>query len=164
MASTGKVMVMSPGAPVAPVTMDQLRAFEAPMLSRNPAMHFVFAKMKLAEERGLGLKSMRARARAAGLPLPSYTYKAPYVVLTLYPDATSASAGVSEELFAKLSGAERAGWAWLMTRDRVTTAEYQGAMEVPERTARFHLKRLTELGLLRATGAGRATRYEILLP
>ena len=31
---------------------------------------YVFARMELAEERGLGLKSMKTRAEAAGVPLP----------------------------------------------------------------------------------------------
>jgi hypothetical protein len=38
----------------------------------NPVLHHVFARMELAEERGLGLKSMKARAEAAGLPLPRF--------------------------------------------------------------------------------------------
>lgn len=163
-ASPDKIVVMSPGAPVDPVTMKQLEAFDAPMLSRNPVMHFVFGKMKLAEERGLGLKSMRELASAAGLPLPSYSYKAPYVVLTMYPDAASATASLGDKVLAKLSNAERTGWAWLVTRETVTSAEYQEAMEVPERTARFHLKSFSDLGLLRAIGAGRARRYEVLVP
>jgi ATP-dependent DNA helicase RecG len=135
------------------------------MLSRNPMMHFVFGKMKLAEERGLGLRSMRERASAANLPLPSYTYKAPYVVLTMYPDAASVTADVSDnKALAELSDAERAGWAWLVTRETVTTAEYQEAMGVPNRTAKYQLRRLTELGLLRMVGAGRATHYEVQRP
>ncbi len=161
-ASEHKVVVMSPGAPVEPVTMKQLEAFTAPMLSRNPVMHFVFGKMKLAEERGLGLRSMRERASAAGLPLPAYTYNAPYVVLTVYPDAASVTADAkSNKVLAELSEAERAGWAWLVTRETITTAEYEKAMEVPNRTAKNHLKRLTELGFLRMIGAGPATRYEV---
>ncbi len=158
-ASAGKVVVMSPGAPVEPITMKQLAAFDAPMLSRNPVMHFVFGKLKLAEERGLGLKSMRSIASAAGLPLPSYSYKPPYVVLTLYPDAISAVSDAADPRMEQLNEAERAGWAWLITRENATSAEYQTAMEVPERTARNHLKKLTALGLLRVTGSARATRY-----
>ncbi|MBX3129292.1 MAG: hypothetical protein KF718_21420 [Polyangiaceae bacterium] len=164
-ASQHKVVVMSPGAPVEPITMKQLEAFDAPMLSRNPVMHFVFGKMKLAEERGLGLRSMRERASAAGLPLPSYTYKAPYVVLTMYPDAASVTADVSDnKALAELSDAERVGWAWLVTRERATSPEYQEALELPNRTALNHLKRMTELGLLRRVGAGRATYYEVVRP
>ena len=161
-ASSEKTVVMSPGLPVDPITMEQLQSFDAPMLSRNPALHFVFGKMKLAEERGLGLKSMRSRAAAAGLPLPEYSYKAPYVVLTLWREAKAAIPEARRGILAKLSEAERAGWDWLVARETVTTAEYQEAMGIPVRTARYQLKRLTELGLLRMVGAGRATRYEVL--
>lgn len=157
-----KIVVMSPGLPVAPVTMEQLESFDAPMLSRNPVMHFVFARMQLAEERGLGLKSMRSRASSAGLPLPSYSYRAPYVVLTIYREAAAAIPGAVGDILAQLSDAERAGWDWLASRDWVTTAEYQQAMEIPNRTAKNHMKKLTDLGLLKRVGAGRATRYEVV--
>lgn len=161
-ASDGKVVVKSPGTTVEPITLEQLQLFDAPMLSRNPVMHFVFAKMKLAEERGLGLKSMKARSLAAGLPLPTYSYTAPYLDLTLYTDAQAAVADVGGELLARLSPAERAGWNWLVTQSEVTTAAYQAAMGVPNRTAKNHLSKLTGLGLLRMKGAGRATRYEVV--
>lgn len=41
---------------------------------------------------------------------------------------------------------------------------WREAMDIPERTARFHLKSFGDLGLLRARGAGRARRYELVLP
>ena len=157
-----KIKVLSPGLPVEPITLEQLQAFDAPMLSRNPVLHFVFARMKLAEERGLGLKSMKSRALADGLPLPAYSYQAPYVVLTLYQEAHAAIPEGRGDILGQLSEAERAGWAWLVTRDKVTTAEYQEAMGLPNRTAKNHMKKLTELGLLKRVGAGRATRYEVV--
>ncbi|MFV2073048.1 MAG: ATP-binding protein [Thermoanaerobaculales bacterium] len=157
-----KIVVMSPGLPVEPITMDQLKAFDAPMLSRNPVLHFVFARMKLAEERGLGLKSMKSRASAARLPLPAYSYQAPFVVLTIYQEAKAAIPESSDDILAQLSEAERNGWDWLATRDTVTTAEYQKAIGVPNRTAKNHIKKMTELGLLKMLGAGRATRYEVV--
>ena len=64
------IVIKSPGEPVAPITLEQLQSFNAPMLSRNPTLHYVFGKMELAEERGLGLKTMRESAVRAGLPLP----------------------------------------------------------------------------------------------
>ena len=154
---------MSPGLPVEPITLDQLRAFDAPMLSRK-VMHFVFAKMDLAEERGLGLKSMKSRAQQAELPLPLYSYKAPYVSLTFYRDAKAATADVGSEALGQMSDAERAGWDWIVTKETITTAEYEKALGVPNRTAKNHinLKKLVELGRLRMKGAGRATRYEVV--
>lgn len=157
--SVDKITIMSPGLPVTPITLEQLQALDAPMLSRNPVLHFVFSRMELAEERGLGLKSMRERAESAGLPLPTYSYRAPYITLSLYRVATASLAG---DAGGQLTPAELAGWQWLVTKDMVSTAEYQEAMGVPPRTARFQLKRLTELGLLRAEGSARATRYRIV--
>ena len=156
-----KIVLMSPGSPVEPITMEQLRTFEAPMLSRNPVLHFVFSKMKLAEERGLGLDSMKSRSGSAGLPLPSFTFEDPYVVLTLYRSPEAAVPEDRHDILIKLSEAERAGWTWLSTQDLVTTAEYEEAMGVPNRTAKNHLKKLTDLGLLVRVGAGRATKYRV---
>lgn len=156
-----KIEVRSPGLPVAPITMEQLQAFNAPMLSRNPTLHFVFAKMKLAEERGLGLKSMRTRAAEESLPLPSYSHHAPYVVLTLYRDAQGVLPAEGRTL-SQLSAAERAGWDWMVRQEVVTTAAYQRALRLPNRTAKRHLKTLTDRGLLRMVGAGPATRYEVI--
>jgi len=157
-----KVVIMSPGEPVAPITIEKLQAFDAPMLSRNPVLHYVFAKMELAEERGLGLKSMRSQSVEAGLPLPSYSFKAPYVVLTIYRDAQAVIPDARKNTMAKLSEKERLGWNWLVTQTTVTTAMYQEAMGIPNRTAKNHLKKMTELGLLKRVGAGRATKYEVV--
>ncbi len=35
-------------APLPPITLKQLQSFTAPMLSRNPALHYVFARMGMA--------------------------------------------------------------------------------------------------------------------
>jgi ATP-dependent DNA helicase RecG len=125
-------------------------------------MHFVFAKMDLAEERGLGLESMKSRAQQAELPLPSYSYKAPYVSLTLYRDTKAATADVGSEALGQMTDSERAGWDWIVTKGTITTAEYERALAVPNRTAKNHIKKLVELGLLRKKGAGRATRYDVV--
>ena len=84
-----KIEIWSPGQPVSPITLEQLQSFNAPTLSRNPVLHYVFAKMKLAEERGLGQKSMREKAKTAGLPLPKYTWNDPYLVLTIFRSVTA---------------------------------------------------------------------------
>lgn len=155
------ITVKSPGRPVEPITLQQMQSFSAPMLSRNPVLHYVFARMELAEERGLGLKSMRAHAEAAGLPLPRYTWAAPYLVLTFYRSPAAALADLTDEVLEGLSKAERAGWKWLAMKQAITSVEYAAAMGVPNRTALNHLKRFSELGLIRKLGSGPATRYEM---
>ena len=158
------VTIRSPGAPVEPITIEQLQSFSAPMVSRNPRLHAVFSTMELAEERGLGLKSMRTKATEAGLPLPKFRFNAPYLDLTLYRSAKAATESLPTEKLEQLSKSERKGWEWLAVQEVVTTAEYETAMEIPRRTALNHLKTFVEQGFLEKEGAGNATRYRIVQP
>lgn len=158
------ITVRSPGEPVAPITLQQLQSFNAPMLSRNPVLHYVFARMEMAEERGLGLQSMKKRAEQAALPLPRYSWEDPYLILTMYRSAAAAVSDLKGEVLEALSKAERSGWEWLATKLTVTSSEYAAAMKVPNRTALNHLKHFTELGLVRKLGSGPATRYEVTGP
>ncbi len=160
--SPDKIVVMSPGLPVPPITMEQLQAFDAPMLSRHPQLHFVFAKMALAEERGLGLKSMKLRAADAGLPLPAYSYLAPYVTLTFYRKAEAAIPEDRAEVLDQLTEAERKGWAWMVTQGEFSASEYGEALGLPERTTRNHISKLRKLDLLEKLGAGPATKYRVV--
>jgi ATP-dependent DNA helicase RecG len=141
--------------------MKQMQNFSAPMLSRNPALHFVFARMGMAEEQGLGLDSLKERAQALGLPLPTYSWDAPYLVLTLYRSKKAAAKTLRADVLASLSKSEKRGWEWIATRDAATTAEYQEAMNLPNRTAKNHMKKFKDLGLLAMVGSGRAARYEV---
>ena len=158
------ITVKSPGGPVPPITLEQLQAFEAPMLSRNPELHYVFAKMELAEERGLGIKTLRSQADSIGLPLPRFALDNPYLVLTLYRNLESATRVLSQQVLDLLSDAEKEGWQWLSGRDSVTAMEYAAAMGLVKRTAQRHFGKFTELGLLQRTGTNRATRYKVAQP
>jgi len=155
------ITITSPGGPVPPITLEQLQSFDAPMLSRNPELHYVFARMELAEERGLGLRSLKQRAEAQGLPLPTYRFRDPYLELVIYRNPEAVVGTLPKRVAAKLNAAERKGWKWLATRETVTSREYEEALEVPNRTALNHLKRFTELGLLEKSGSGPSTRYRV---
>ena len=156
------VTVMSPGLPVEPVTLEQMQALDAPMLSRNPVLHYVFSQMKLAEERGLGLKSLRLQASRAQLPPPRYRWQPPYLVLTIYRSAEAlarelAGAHVMDEL----NVAATASWRVVASRDSIRTRELVASTGFDERKAQRALKALQEAGLLRSTGSGPATRYAV---
>jgi ATP-dependent DNA helicase RecG len=156
------VTVRSPGKPPPPITLEQLQSFTAPMLSRNPGLHFVFARMGMAEEQGLGIGSLRDRAKELGLPLPRYTWDAPYLVLNLYRSTEAAAKTLDQEILKSLSKSEQKGWQWLVTQRKIAAQEYADAMNIPKRTAQNHLKHFTELGLIKLTGSGPATRYEVV--
>lgn len=156
------ITVKSPGGPVEPITLEQMQSFTAPMLSRNPVLHYVFARMELAEERGLGLKSMKARAQAAGLPLPRYAWEAPYLVLTMFRTTEGVFRVLDEVVLRELTTGERKGWSFLAGCTTATQSEYAQHSGVTARTAQRHLTHFVGLGLLRRRGKGPATMYEVV--
>lgn len=158
------ITVKSPGKPVEPITLEQMQSFNAPMLSRNPVLHFVFSRMEMAEERGLGLKSMKNRAEQAGLPQPRYTWEDPYLVLTVFRNAAAVVRAFSPEVLDSLNPDEEASWRFIVRLQVVTSASLMKEMGFDERKAQRVLKKLQEFGLLRRVGRGPATRYEVVWP
>lgn len=158
------ITIKSPGGPIAPISLEQMRSFTAPMKSRNPVLHYVFARMGMAEEQGFGLTSLKQQAEKLGLPLPSYSIEGDSLVLTIYRSKAAATATLGRYVIDSLSKSERAGWEWLATRDSVTSTEYAKSLKLPYRTAMNHLKRFQDLGLLEKSGAGRATDYRVRRP
>jgi ATP-dependent DNA helicase RecG len=157
------IEIRSPGGPVEPITLQQMQSFGAPMLSRNPVLHFVFAQMEMAEERGLGLKSMKRRAEEAGLPLPRYAWADPYLVLTLYRSPEGVTRTLNPLVLAELNADERAGWEFLTGRAIVSSNELMRQLGFDEKKAQRILKKLMQVNLIRRVGKGRATRYEVIL-
>lgn len=81
--SDEEITIKSPGLPLAPITLEAIQRFNAPSLSRNPKIMFVFEAMKLAEQRGLGFDTVRRLRAEYDLPLPIVKYENPYIVFTL---------------------------------------------------------------------------------
>jgi ATP-dependent DNA helicase RecG len=158
------ITVKSPGRPPAPITLEQMQSFTAPMLSRNPILHFVFSQMDLAEERGLGLKSMKQRAEQAGLPLPVFAWEDPYLVLTLYRSAESAARTLKPEILEALNDDEQAAWKFVTGKDKFTSGELVKELGFDERKSQRILKKLMEVKLIRRVGKGPATRYVVARP
>ncbi|QDT22467.1 ATP-binding protein [Gimesia chilikensis] len=160
--SQNKIEIHSPGKPIKPITFEQMNSFDAPMLSRNPILHYVFAKMDLAEERGLGLKSLKQKTQLAGLPLPKYSWTNPYLVLTLFPNVAASIASLPPEIQDELSSLELEGWKWLTTQGRTNSTDYAKKFGIDSRNARRHLNHFIKLGLVQKTGLARATEYVVL--
>ncbi len=159
------ITVKSPGGPIPPITLEQMQSFSAPMKSRNPILHNVFARMGLAEEQGYGLeKTLKMEAERLRLPLPSFEMENDYLVLTMYRRINSATIILSEELKKRMSKAELIGWEWLSRKIIISTIDYEKEMDIPNRTAKNQLRKLTELGLLKMVGSGRSTKYIVIRP
>lgn len=156
------IQVKSPGSPVSPITLEQMKSFRAPMLSRNPQLHYVFTRMGLAEERGFGMATLRSVPQSLGLPLPRYTFDAPYLVLELYSSPEDAVAALDPKVLESFNAEEREGWKFLASKPSMTTADYAEALNFDKKKAQRHLSKFVNLGLLRREGKGRATRYEVV--
>jgi len=162
--NSNTITIKSPGGPITPITIDQMRSFTAPMKSRNPVLHYVFARMGMAEEQGYGLTSLKQHAEKLGLPLPSYSMEGDSLVLTIYRSKAAATAVLNQDVIESLSKSERDGWEWLVTREKTTSSDYASAMALPKRTALNHLKRFTTLNLLQKSGSGPSTLYQVMRP
>ena len=153
------ITIRSPGYPVKPIELKQLQGFNAPMLSRNPILHYVFAKMELAEERGLGLKSMKTKASDAGLPLPTYAWEDPYLVLKLYRSGKGAVRVLGANVLERLNADAKDTWQIILSKQPMTSAEVMTETGFDERKAQRVLRKLMDEGLVQRIGMGRATQY-----
>ena len=101
--------VRSPGAPLTPVTVEQMQAFTAPMYNRNPKLQFAFGGTKLVEGRGFGMRALEEAAAKYGVPVPKYAFDGLYLNLTIYRHARAAVQALGAAVLAKLRQAERRG-------------------------------------------------------
>ncbi|MGA8147816.1 MAG: ATP-binding protein [Gallionellaceae bacterium] len=158
------VTVRSPGAPLAPISMEQMQKFTAPMYNRNPKLQFAFGGTKLVEGRGFGMRTLGEAATKHGLPVPKYGFDGLYLNLTIYRHVKAAVGALKADVLKALNEDEKRSWEFLVTRTSITRKEYAEHMGFDSRKAQRHLKRLVELGLLHKVGASSSTEYEVRKP
>ena len=155
------IIIKSPGYAVPPIKLGQIANFNAPSLSRNPKIMFVFDALNLAEQRGLGFMTVRELPEKYGLPLPLVSYEEPYLVITLPRNAEAV--GRVDNTLADLDEGEVKMYNFF----RLNDGQFLGKSEVVEklkitpRTAERELKHLVDLGYLERDGAGRSTVYRL---
>ena len=160
--SADTITVRSPGPPPTPVSLEQLQALQAPMLNRNPKLQLAFNGARLAEGRGLGMKTFNEAATKHGLPRPKYEFDGVYLNLTIYRHGEAAVRTLSKAVLQSLNRDELAAWKFIATRSTITTPEMTETLRFDERKAQRVLKKLQGQGLLRRVGKGPATHYEVL--
>lgn len=155
------VTVRSPGAPLLPITVEQMQSFTAPMYNRNPKLQFAFGGTKLVEGRGFGMRTLGEAATKHGLPVPKYSFGGHYLNLTIYRHAQAAVNTLNPSLLEALNEDERKSWGYLATKTSVTRKEFAEHMGFDARKAQRHLKHFVSLGLLQKVGASSSTEYEV---
>ena len=146
-----KIIVRSPGGVVPPITLEDLKEFKASWHSRNPKIMFVFNQMKLAEQRGKGISSMK-QLPSLGFPLPTFEMQAGNLVVTFVRTQTAlGKAGISDQEYKEL--------LYIQAHEPVTRVQFAKQFGFPDRTAKDHLMRLVQLGKILLVGQGRSSKY-----
>ncbi len=153
-----KIIVRSPGTPVAPLTLDDLKNLSAPSISRNPKIMYIFNQMELAEQRGIGMRDMK-QLPDKGFLLPDFKLKSGLLEVTF---------GRTKAFMAKKAGLKNTNLLTeidkktllhIQKTDSVSVSEYAGAFDLNIRTATRQLTKMVQKNLIAKQGIGKATRY-----
>jgi len=155
-----KIVVKSAGLPVSPISLEDVKAFRAPSLSRNPKITYVFNRMGLMEESELGMETFRGMQEKYELPLPFYDYKAPYLSLTFSRSIEASKTVSGNEALADLNNEELAGINWIKSLGNTTVNEYAEHFGFNEKKAQRHLAKFKSKELILLKGRGKNATYE----
>lgn len=155
-----KIIVRSPGMPMPPLTIDDIRTMDLPSVSRNPKIMYVYNRMGLAEQRGIGLRNMK-RLLHDGFPLPTFNMKGNILEIVFARDAS---------LIPELKGAntegltqeDRDGLFFIQQNEPIAVKDYAKHFNLTEKTAQRRIAVLLEKGLLEKEGNNRWVKYKIM--
>jgi ATP-dependent DNA helicase RecG len=157
--SSEKIIVRSPGKPMPPLTIDDMRTMDLPSISRNPKIMYVYNRMGLAEQRGIGLRNMK-RLPQYGFPMPSFSMKGNILEIVFVRDASLIpelkgihSKGITQE--------DRDGLFFIQKNEPIVVKDYAKHFSLTEKTAQRRIAGLFEKGLLEKEGENRWVKYRI---
>jgi ATP-dependent DNA helicase RecG len=157
------IVVRSPGALLKPVSLAALRDFNAPQYSRNPHIAVALYHLGWVEEKGSGLRRMRDAMVESGLPAPTFTYDAGYLVATLLGNPNlKKKIQFSPDQLVDLSVYELKIIEIISRKGPVTARNIASALRVDLTTARRYLRRLGSKGLVERSGTGPNVMYSFV--
>jgi ATP-dependent DNA helicase RecG len=157
-ASKEKIEIWSPGEPI--VHIEKFKIFEVPSISRNPKLAYIFFKAGLVEERGIGMKELKAFKDDNQLADPSFRMEEGYFVITIYRKKlnrfknntiVNKSEGLKED--------ELKGYEYLKIQKRITKKQYAEHLKIDEKKAQRQLVKFKEMNLVKQEGKGPSTEY-----
>ena len=163
-ASKEKIEIWSPGEPI--VHIEKFKTFEVPSISRNPKLAYIFFKAGLVEERGIGMKELKAFKDDNDLPDPDFRMDEGYFVITIHRKKLKNGVPRKDEkvdsIIANLKDEELKGYEYLKLRKKVSKKQYAEYLQLDEKKAQRQLSKFKELKLVKQEGKGRATEYILL--
>lgn len=158
-----RLIIKSPGAPLRPLTLAKIRAYNALPYSRNPRIADTFSLLKLMEERGWGLGRMRDILKSHGLPQPQFNLDCGYFVVSFTAqEHTPRAVEVDPALVKRLDNRQKRIVDLVRKRGRISRAECITILKVSRNTATRDLNYLVKVGLLEVNGKGPSTHYVLV--
>jgi ATP-dependent DNA helicase RecG len=146
-----KIEVRSPGEPISPNSIKDLRNFTAISQTRNPDLAYIFNLMRYMEESGVGMDTFRSLREKYNLPLPIIKYKKPNVIVT-FPRTIEAVRFIGSDAIKKLTKEELEGYEWIKSQGEISAKDYTTKFGVTARTTSRHLGKMLELELIKTNG------------
>jgi len=145
-ASKDKIEIWSPGAPI--ISLDKFKSFEVPPISRNPKIAYLFFKSGLVEERGIGMKELKAFKEDNNLPSPTFKMDNEYFIVTIFRKRIKLI-DITVELAID----------FIKNLGEISSGDYATYFNVTTKTASRHLNKLVDDGILDRAGEKRGTKY-----
>jgi ATP-dependent DNA helicase RecG len=154
-----KIIIRSPGFPTPPLTIEDLKSMDLPSISRNPKIMYVYNRMGLAEQRGIGLRNMK-RLPQYGFPLPTFNMKGNILEIAFARDASL----IPELIGINVTGLkkeDRDGLFFIQQSEPIAVNDYAEHFGLTNKTAQRRIAELFERGLLAKEGINRWVKYRI---
>lgn len=156
------IVIKSPGKPVEPIKLEQIQQFNAPSLSRNPKIMYVFDQMGIVEQRGLGFQTIKELPTKYEIPLPIVSYEEPYMVFTFPRNFEAMKEVAGNGKLKELSPVELKGYDYIRSIQKITRKEYENFLGIEKKKAERHLTKMIKSGLIERKGGGPTTYYELI--
>lgn len=157
--SKNKIVIKSPGLPMPPLTLQDIRTLDLPSVSRNPKVMYVYNRMGLAEQRGIGLRSMKSLSNK-GFPLPVIDLKGNVLEISFARNA-DALPNILVDNIEGLSEQDKLGVQFIQSREEITVNDYAEEFKIEKKTAQRRLSDLVDKGIIVKEGERRWTKYRI---
>jgi predicted HTH transcriptional regulator len=166
-----RLEILSPGAPMKPLTVAKIRKGNCPPCSRNPVLGQYLNHLRLMDQRGSGIGRMKTAMLNHGLNGPEYSLTEGYFCVTLKGPGddldclripAGASAGLPPAVEEQLNARQKRILAYVSETGLVTSGWCRKEFDVTYNTAYRDLSALVELRLLNQKGKGRSTRYVLI--
>jgi ATP-dependent DNA helicase RecG len=120
---------------------------------------YVYNRMGLAEQRGIGLRSMKSLSEK-GFPLPVIDLKGNVLELAFARSADALSGVIASEI-SGLSTQDKEGIQFIQANEPITVNDYAEKFGITAKTAQRRLSDLADKGLIIKEGERRWTKYRL---